>query len=226
MKDKSLSPIFISLVSIPLFKVLDERTIRWLAAQIRQKRYSPEEIVFFEGEPSSGLYWLQAGWLKAVKQAVNGREQILQFFEAGNTFHEIGGFTDMPNPATAIALDDALVWLIPKEAMMQLLREHPEFARHVIATLAARIQTLVALVEDLSLRPVIGRLSRLIVDDAVDGVLQRPRWYTQVELASRLGTVPDVVQRTLRGLEADGLIKVDRRQIIILDRERLVSLAE
>jgi DNA-binding GntR family transcriptional regulator len=84
---------------------------------------------------------------------------------------------------------------------------------------------LVSLVTDLSLRPVTGRLARLLLDDAVDDVLERPRWYTQAELAGRLGTVPDVVQRVLRGMENDGYIVVDRNQIHIVDRQALTEIA-
>jgi CRP/FNR family transcriptional regulator len=221
-----MSELLPTLRTISLFAQLDEKTLQRVAESVRRYDYPKGQIVFLEGEKSPGLYWLQSGWLKAVKQSVNGREQILQFFEPGNTFHEIAGFTDAANPATAIALDDVQVWIVPRETMLRLLQENPAFAQHVIASLAARIQTLVSLVEDLSLRPVIGRLARLILEDAIEDVLQRPRWYTQYELASRLGTVPDVVQRTLRGMAADGVIEVDRSQIRITDRERLEGMTD
>jgi CRP-like cAMP-binding protein len=210
--------------NIPLFAALDDTDLAKVAARTLVKCYTKGAVVFLEGEPGPGLYWLQSGWLKGVKQSAAGREQIIQFFEAGTTFHEIAAFTDLPNPATAIALTEVEVWVIPKSVMGSMLGENPEFARHVIATLAARLQTLISLVEDLSLRPVIGRLARLLLDDAVDDTLYRPRWYTQSELAARLGSVPDVVQRTLRGMEADGLIEVERSQIRILDRQRMEDL--
>jgi CRP/FNR family transcriptional regulator len=83
----------------------------------------------------------------------------------------------------------------------------------------------VTLVEDLSLRPVINRLSRLILDEADGDTLFRPAWYTHDELAARLGTVGDVIQRSLRKLEADNLIEVERRQIRIIDYDALEKLA-
>ena len=91
--------------------------------------------------------------------------------------------------------------------------------------MAERMLFLVGLVSDLSLRPVTGRMARLLLEGAVDDIVARPRWFTQAELASRLGTVPDVVQRALRALEADGVITVDRAQIRILDRPTLEQLA-
>lgn len=105
------------------------------------------------------------------------------------------------------------------------MRERPDFAQSVIEQLAERMLFLVSLVTDLSLRPVTGRLARLLLDSAADDVVQRPRWFTQAELAARLGTVPDVVQRSLRGLETDSLIAVERQQIYILNRPALEALA-
>jgi CRP/FNR family transcriptional regulator len=91
--------------------------------------------------------------------------------------------------------------------------------------LSERLRDSVSLIEDLSLRSVMNRLARLILDEAEDGVLVRPSWYTQNELAARLGTVADVVQRSLRKLEADNLIEVSREQILIVNRQELEELA-
>ena len=91
--------------------------------------------------------------------------------------------------------------------------------------MAGRLLHLVSLVTDLSLRPITGRLARLLLEEAPDNLLLRPRWYTQAELAARLGTVPDVVQRALRNLEKDGLIEVKRREIRIVDRDALEEIA-
>ena len=95
----------------------------------------------------------------------------------------------------------------------------------IIDVLSERLRQSVILVEDLSLRPVINRLARLILEEADGDTLFRPAWYTQNELAARLGTVADVIQRSLRKLEADNLIEVDRQQILIIDRKQLENLA-
>ncbi|HRE26402.1 MAG TPA: helix-turn-helix domain-containing protein, partial [Anaerolineales bacterium] len=80
-------------------------------------------------------------------------------------------------------------------------------------------------VEGLSLRPVTGRLARLILTQSEGDVLIRPRWYTQAELAAQLGTVPDVIQRALNGLSGSGVIAVERGRILILDRVALEKAA-
>ncbi len=125
-----------------------------------------------------------------------------------------------------VALSTSQVWHIPGDAIRQLIQEDPEFAQLIIDVLAQRLRRAVDLIEDLSLRPVINRLARLILEEANGDTLFRPAWFTQNELAARLGTVEDVVQRSLRKLETDLLIQVERQQVLILDREGLEKLGE
>lgn len=189
------------------------------------REYSAGEVVFLEGEQPRGLHYLQSGWLKITKSSPDGREQVLQFLGPGETFHVIGVFANRPNPATAIALEPVGIWILRREAVMALLEKHPQLARHVIERMAGRVLELIGLVEDLSLRTVTARLARMLVEDARDNALHRPRWYTQAEIAARLGTVPDVLQRALSSLADDGLIDVERSVIHIRDREALEAIA-
>jgi len=213
------------LKSLTFFVGLPPNTLEELVKTAVYRTYDPGEIIFLEGEQASGLYFLQSGWVKVVKSSPTGREQVLRFMEPGDTFNEVVVFANLANPATAIALETAEIWLLPRESLNHALRQNPDFAQHAITKMAERVLHLVNLVADLSLRPVTGRLARLIGDGAIDGVLSRPRWYTQTELAARLGTVPDVVQRALRQLEQDGLIQVERHQIRILDMAALAAIA-
>jgi CRP/FNR family transcriptional regulator len=118
------------------------------------------------------------------------------------------------------------VWHIPGSAIKHLIQEDSEFAELIIEVLARRLRHSATLVEDLALRPVINRLARLILEEAEGDTLFRPTWYTQNELAARLGTVADVVQRALSQLEDNEMIQVERHQIQILDRGGLDKLAE
>jgi CRP/FNR family transcriptional regulator len=86
----------------PFWEALDEASLVFLRSQARQMHYEAGEAIFWEGEPSQGLYWLQSGTLKAVKYAASGREQILHLIEPGETFNEVGAFADLPNPASVV----------------------------------------------------------------------------------------------------------------------------
>lgn len=121
-------------------------------------------------------------------------------------------------PVTAIALEPTELWLLPRQSINQCLADNPTMALQVLQAMAERMSELVA---DLSLHSVTERLARLLLDEAVNDALLRQQWATQAELAARLGTVPDVLNRAPHKLTEAGLIQVQRHQIQILDRQGL-----
>lgn len=206
-----------ALAVLPFFVGLNDVAQAEVASAAICLQYAADQIVFHEGDPSSGLYIVESGWLKAMKLSVAGREQTLRVVGPGEVFNDISAWVDNPHHATVIALEAATVWLIPRPALLHVLRTYPGLAEAVIKSLAERVIHLVTLIEDLALHTVEGRLARLLLTDAQDGVLHRQRWMTQTELAARLGTVPDVLNRVLRNLVEANLIRVERHQIVILD---------
>jgi CRP-like cAMP-binding protein len=214
------------LAGIPYFESLDPDALHTLERAAVGRVYGPGQIVFLEGEPSAGLYIVEEGWLKAVKISPGGREQVLRFVGPGEIFSEISVLLETPNAATMIALERAKVWIVQREVVLQLLDEYPRLARLLAQSLAERMLYIIQLVEDLSLRTVEARLARLLLEGARGDTVRRRRWTTQAEMAARMGTVPDVLNRALRALVEEGLIQVDRHQIQILDRNRLAARAE
>lgn len=213
------------LAAVPYLARLDSKALDVLARATIRREYEPGEVVFLEGEPCAGLYIVETGWVKAIKMAPNGREQVMRFAGPGEVFNEVGVMSDSPNVVTIVALEPTVVWVIPRESMMRLLDEHPHLARLVAQNLAGRVLHLARLVEDLSLRTVEARLARVLLETEADTV-KRKQWSTQAEMAARLGTVPDVLNRALRDLVEADLIEVQRHQIRILDREGLEDRAK
>jgi len=215
-----------TLRSISFLQGLEMTILEEVAQAALWRVYRPGAPVFWEGEQSAGLYYLRSGWLKVVKSSIDGREQVLRFLGPGETFNEVGVLADRSNPATAIALEDATLWLIERAALRRLLLAHPDVALRVLENMADRVAGLVQLVADLSLHSVEVRLARFLLEQAEGDEVVRRRWNTQSELAARLGTVPDVLSRALRTLTDAGLILVDRQRIQILDIPALRQRAQ
>jgi CRP-like cAMP-binding protein len=225
MPVKTSPDILPLLATIPYFQNVEPETLQEIVRAAFMQEYETGQLVLLEGEQTVGLYIVQDGSLKVTKIAVDGREQILQFLDAGDVFNAISVFTGQPNPATVSALEPSKVWLIRRDTILKMLDMQPQFARRVIQDLAGRVMHLISLVEDLSLRSVEARLARLLLEHAVNDRVQRHRWATQIEIASRLGTVPDVVSRTLRKLVERGLIQIHGKEIQLVDREELEKIA-
>jgi len=216
----------LALASVSYFAGLDERILASIAAATVLRHYKQGEIVFLKGEPCQGLYVVQEGWLKGMIISSAGREQIVRLVGPGEAFNEIGVLLqDNLNLVTVQAIEPSMVWVIDRKALIGLMDEHPALSRTVTQNLANRVVHLMNLVEDLSLRTVEGRLARLLLEQSMDDKKTRRRWATQAEMAAQLGTVIDVVNRSLHKLEEEGTIRIVRHQIEIVDHERLEQKA-
>ena len=198
----------------------------YLAEHAIRQKVSPEQIVLLEGESTQAIFVVESGGLKAVQMSPTGREQVLHFIEAGETFNEISVLTGRKNPISVIALEESVLWKIEQSAVWQMIEQHPETAKIVIQHLARRFEMLLDIIEDLSLRTIEARLANFLLENATDNAMERARWATQAALANRLGTVPDVLHRALQTLVKEELILVERRKITILDRDGLLSRSE
>ena len=204
---------------------LDKETLSRLAKNSTWKVYAPDAVVFWEGDTESNLYYLQYGSLKVLKSSADGREQVLRFISAGEMFNEVGVLANRANPATAVALEESGIWLLPRQALEELILAHPQTALQIIENMADKIIGLVTLAADLSLKTVEARYAKLLLDQAEGDVIERQRSTNLTEMASHLGTVPDVLSRVIRELTKAGLIEMDKHSIRILDRAGLAERA-
>jgi CRP/FNR family cyclic AMP-dependent transcriptional regulator len=216
----SEAPVLTALRAQPYFKALDEGELARLARTLIERAYEKDEVVFLEGEPCQGLYIVREGSVKIYKLSPEGREQILSYVKPFDSFNEVAVFDGGPNPANVAAAEPTAVWIVPRAAIVDLIQKNPQVALAVIQNLGARLRHMVSLVEDLSLRQVSARLAKLLLETAASG----ERALTQQEMAARLGTVREMIGRSLKQLEGRGLIRTERGRIVILDREGLERL--
>ncbi len=198
-----------------------------LAKSATSHTYLREEVIFLEGEPTAGLFLVATGVIKICRYSKDGREHILHFIQRGDTFNDVSVMDGGPNPATAVAHTDVTLWRIERADLQAAVVRDPALAWAMIENLARRARLLVSTVQDLAMRNVRGRLARLLLDQAEASERgATPTPLTQEEIAHHLGTVREVIGRTLRALAADGLIAIERQQIVIVDRARLSEEAE
>lgn len=197
-----------------------------LAAVAQRQSYAQGQTIFMEREPVAGIFLIEDGVVKICRYALDGREHILTLLDSGETFNDVAALDGGPNPACAIAFSDVAVWRIDRADLQAIVTRYPRLAWALIENLAGRTRHLLGVVQDLAARSVRGRLARLLLEQATTSEEGRtPIPLTQEEMAALLGTVREVVGRTLRGMAADGLIAVERQHIVIIDRAGLEAEA-
>ncbi len=225
-KANPLPAVLQALASVLLFADLKPEVLASIAAITLSRQYQAGEIVFHDGETCQGLYIVQSGWLKGMIVSSKGKEQIIRLLGPGDTFNEHGVLLkEGCNLVTVQAIEPSSLWVVDRQALLKLMDQHPLICRTIAQNMASRVVHLLKLVEDLSLRTVEARLARLLLDQP-PGNPKRRRKATQAEMAAQLGTVADVINRTLHRLEDEGLIQIEKQKVEILDRERLLLKAE
>ena len=214
-----------------MFGELEEPELTALAERAIERNLARGEVLFVAGDEARGLYVVVDGALRAFRESVEGREQVIHVERAGATIAELPVFDEGPYPSTVAAEEDSVVLFIERSDVRRLCLDHPRIALAALKLMAGRLRKCAELVEALSLHEVDQRLAHLLLAEglrhgdregsqlAVDLIL------TNQQIAARIGTVREVVSRALNRLQQNGLIRVEGRRVLILDDEVLKSYA-
>jgi CRP-like cAMP-binding protein len=210
---------------IPYFSGIGLADLESIKKLVFERSADRAETVVFEGEPASSLYFVASGAVRVFKTSAEGKEQVLGIVRPEESFNDVPIFDGGLNPASARAMGPVLLYGIKRNDVEAILRDYPQIALNVTKVLAKRVRQLVSLVEDLSFRHVISRVAKILFEQ-ISGETDRAPRLTQQEMAGMAGTAREVVGRSLKALEEQGAIKLDRHRIVITDKEALQKIAE
>lgn len=208
--------------TIPFFSGLDARTLADISSRTRRYSFRPGDQIMYEGEQPPGLFAILQGRVRLSCTAPDGREQVLDMVGEGEIFNMVPIFDGQPNHTNARAMSPVECLLLPRKEMLALLRAHPDLALAALHAMAGQLRELVGLVEDLAFRSVRARLARQLLAEAAEGSAE----ITHQELAERTGTVREMAGRALRRLSQEGLVRLERGRVIVLDAEGLAEVVE
>ncbi len=213
-----------------LLSNLTPAELNLLAARTVRKSFAPGELLFSEGDPCHGLHIIARGRVRIFKSSPGGREQVLAVNTPGESIAELPVFDGGPYPASAVAIEDAQIAFISRRDFQAYCMEHPEVALKVLAVVGARLRRLVGIIEELSFTTIRQRLISALLRLAESEGRKTERGIefqlpaSHQELANQLGTVRELISRNLMRLQAEGLLDVDARQIVVKDVKALNAL--
>jgi len=235
-----MDPTAQALRRVTLFAGLSDDALARVARVAFRRACAPGETVIFEGDLCQAAYFIAEGQVRVYRLSPGGREQVLARLGPGQAFNTVPPFQPQGiNHATVQALTAATLYVVTCGDFCRLVEECGELALAIVQDFADRLDHLANLVEDLSLRTVRGRLARFLLEhastarlsastglsEAADAVQVARNW-TQDEIAANLGTVRDMVGRTLRAFADAGLVRIERQRIVLLDRDGLEAEAQ
>lgn len=206
----------------PYFAGMTESEIDSISGLFFEKTIGKGEKITWEGDLGEALYFVVSGAVKSFKTSTEGKEQILQIILPGNSFNDVAVFDGGLSPTSTEAMSLVNLYVISRSDVGKILAEYPKIMINVVDILSSRIRHLLDLVEDLSFRQVIGRIARILLEYA-DGAGPKPK-LTQHEMAALAGTAREVVGRSLKTLQEEGMIRMERNRLVIANKDALYQM--
>jgi CRP/FNR family cyclic AMP-dependent transcriptional regulator len=189
-----------------------------LASHMRVRRFRPDEVVFHAGDPAAHVHVVFSGLVKELLDDENGHEMLVRLLARGEFFGELALFEEAPRSTTTVACAPTTTLQLARDGCLRVLDRNPRARDFMFRRLAATIHRLSETVEDLVFLDVPSRLAKYLL--ALDA-LGPGRSVTQDDIAAAIGSTRVTVNKSLADLERRGLVRVDRRQVTVLDRTRL-----
>lgn len=204
----------------PVLQELPEELRARLAGEVQQLIIPAGAVLFDERQPCQGFPFVLTGSIRVVKLAVNGRELPLYKVLPGEsciiTSSCLLGRTDYN--ARGVAESETTLVLLPR-ALFDRLLDAPPFRDFIFRLFAERIAELMQLVEEVAFHKLDQRLANLLLGKG------RQLRTTHQQLADELASVREMVSRLLKGFADQGLVRLGREQIEILDPAGLRKIA-
>jgi CRP/FNR family transcriptional regulator, dissimilatory nitrate respiration regulator len=213
--------------NVPLFKSLPNVQLDRLAHIATTKTLKKGEVVFSEGQEADGFYVVVRGRVKICKLSSEGKEQVLHIVGFSEPFGEVPVFSGDRFPANAQAIEEVLLMFFPRPAFVELIRSDPSLALNMLALLSKRLMQFTGLIEGLSLKDVPSRLASYLLDfsSRAGGSNTLELDISKSLLADVLGTIPETVSRIFARMTAEGIVDVEGRRIVLVDRKRLREIS-
>ena len=213
-----------ALEGVALFGDVGTDELDALAAVVSIVRYRRGDVIFREGDPGDALHVVLAGRVRITSASDTGVEAILATLRPGQFYGSLALLDGAPRSAAAIAVEPAEILVLPRDAFRRLVDTVPALRDHVLVALSSEIRRLTDHVEELHFLDIAGRLAahlaRLAEEQGTtlaDGTIRLDGPLRQGELAAMVGSTRQSVNRFLGYLVDDGLVRIERDSIVVLD---------
>ncbi|MCE2998242.1 MAG: Crp/Fnr family transcriptional regulator [Betaproteobacteria bacterium] len=213
------------LKTVSLLSSFSDQQIEALSTCIQHRSYPRGSNILRAGKETDALYVILSGKVKVLIPDEQGREVILSILGAQDYVGEMGLLDDLPSSATVETVEPCEMLRIPRTAFRSCIEVNGKLAMLLLRNLVKRLRDADRKIESLALIDVYGRVARLIIDMAeqIDGewvVQQSP---TKQEIARMIGASREMVSRVMKDLQEKKLIRLEKRVIIVLDRQSMSS---
>lgn len=218
------------LKKLSFFATFDDESLNKLSEIITEREYKKGRNIFIEGETAEAVYVVKSGKVKIYKTAQDGKEHIIHIMGDGEVFAESCIFDVCPYPASADAVENTVVYVISNRELESILEKHPKIAVQLVKVMSKRLRMVAMQIENLSLKDAYQKTAALIVqlfkvnNKEMKNGSRIKLEVSRTDMANMVGLTRETLTRALFKLKSDGIIDVDGKDLIIIDKETLMDI--
>lgn len=211
---------------IAVFRGLKSETVERIIAPAKAVMLRPHEWIARQGDPATEFFIVIEGWVKLYRSTVSGDEAVIDTITKGESFAEAVAFTGNRYLATAEAVSEARVVSISADHIVRCIRQNPDIALAMIASISQHMHHLVQQVEQLKVQSGLQRVAEFLasLSSVEQGHCALALPYDKVLIAGRLGLTPESLSRAFARLRTIGVV-VDASHVVVRDVAKLRQLA-
>ena len=217
---------------IPFFHDLSKSELDAVQSCLVEKPFAKAEVIHSEGADCARLFFVRTGRVKIYRTSVDGREQILEILNAGDTCACNPGELTWSCDSTAEAVTPSTVWFLSRENYVRMVENNSKLMHALNRLFAQRLQCFGNIIEEVTLKDTQKRLIKFLLDMVHEKKKHDPKGdvlyitFTREEIAQRLGAARETIARHISDLKRKKLIDVKPYQIIIRDQAALERLLQ
>lgn len=214
------------LSTIEIFRDLSLAELAEMDRQITMSSCAPGKIFYMPEDSGEVLFLLKKGRVQLYRLSPTGKKLVVATLGPGAIFGEMSLVGQGMHNTFAEAIDECMLCVMSRADVERLMREKPEVALRFMESLGERLTQVERRLEDIAFKSIPARLANLLLRLAEEEEGDQVTDYTHQDLGEMLGTYRETITQTLNEFKADGIVEIGRKKVILLDKERLDTLAD
>lgn len=207
--------------TLALFDSLNDEDRDELVSMVMEENVDKKCFIYSEGDKDKYLYILKEGKVKITKLSENGKELTVDILGSGDLFGELSMTGENERTTSAETMENSYICKVSGAEFADFLSNKPQFSFKITKWFGWRLQKIETRLQDMIFQDVPTRLVTTLKDLAsrygtdISGTDKKSIKFSHQELANLIGATRETVTLELNNLKKDGIIDIEKREIII-----------
>lgn len=223
LADDGSPSIIEHLLRVDVLRGMSREEIAMLFGWVKPEEYPAGTRLFSADSSSEMLFILKTGHVEVYRLTPEGKRLVISRFGPGTIFGEMRMLGQTLRGAFAEASEPVLVCIVTKDRLLEVLRRRPDVTIRILEVVGSHVVQLEERLEQALFSPVRARLASFLLT-TMDPFTSAVSGYSHEDIGDTIGALRQTVTEALSVMREEGLVKVQRKQIRVVERQKLEQI--